>query len=684
MKYDISLLDRNTRFLLWQIKIQIVLAQMDLEDALVGVDKMPSTLMEEEEKCKDRNVLTQLHLHLSNEILQDMMKEKTAVALWAKLQQLCMSKTLTSKLHMKQCLYAHHLEEGVSVHEHLTMFKEILLDLQAIEVHYDKENLGERVSLFVEDKNEILMIIVRGHMNEILAKNLREDQDLQTEGKQPEQSSEANVVENYNDGKLLVASANNPNVSEEWILDFGCTFHMSLNRDWFTTYEAMSEGVVLIGNDASCKIASIDMIKIKMFDGAIRTPSSVEHVPELKRNLILLSTLDSRGHKYTTESRVLKISKGSLVVIKGQRNTAKLYVLQGLTITSDANVDSFSLSDDDGPSRVPSRGGANYMLTVISDFSRKQSPSTHVKQVELQIDPESTTESTPHVSIKTQSRVASSPQYSITKNKLRREIKPPKRYGLWVLQVKLSKGKMIVRCKWVFKKKEKTLGIEKKTGYKARLVAKGYNQIPGVDFIDVFSPVVEHSLIRDLLETKDEDEIRKVKAQFSKEFEMKDLGVAKKILGMKILRDRKTCKLYLSQKGYIKKVFRRFNMQNAKPIRTNDVCLQFGRTRDGVIGYVDSDFVGALDKRRSLIGKDLQISTVFCDSQSVIFLTKDQIFHERTKNFDVRYHFVCDIIARRDIVVSKVSTHDNPTDMMTKPLHITKFEHCLDLVGVHC
>ena len=35
---------------------------------------------------------------------------------------------------------------------------------------------------------------------------------------------------------------------------------------------------------------------------------------------------------------------------------------------------------------------------------------------------------------------------------------------------------------------------------------------------------------------------------------------------------------------------------------SNSVCLQFGRTRDGVVGYVDSDYAGDLDKRRSLTG----------------------------------------------------------------------------------
>ena len=57
------------------------------------------------------------------------------------------------------------------------------------------------------------------------------------------------------------------------------------------------------------------------------------------------------------------------------------------------------------------------------------------------------------------------------------------------------------------------------------------------------------------------------------------------------------------------------------------------------------------------------------------------MFHERTKHIDVRYHFVHEVIACGDIVVTKLSTRDNPADMMTMTLLITKFEYCLDLVG---
>ena len=60
------------------------------------------------------------------------------------------------------------------------------------------------------------------------------------------------------------------------------------------------------------------------------------------------------------------------------------------------------------------------------------------------------------------------------------------------------------------------------------------------------------------------------------------------------------------------------------------------------------------------------------------------MFYERIKHIDVRYHFVRDVITRGDITVSKISTHDNLADIVTKSLPIAKFEHCLDLVGVRC
>ena len=71
-----------------------------------------------------------------------------------------------------------------------------------------------------------------------------------------------------------------------------------------------------------------------------------------------------------------------------------------------------------------------------------------------------------------------------------------------------------------------------------------------------------------LIASKDKAEINKLKEKLKAEFEMKDLGEAKKILGMEIVRDQKRFELRLTQKEYIKKVLCRFNMENAKALNT--------------------------------------------------------------------------------------------------------------------
>jgi hypothetical protein len=58
----------------------------------------------------------------------------------------------------------------------------------------------------------------------------------------------------------------------------------------------------------------------------------VRYIPGMSRNLISLSTLDAEGFKYSDSGGVLKVSKGSLVCLVGDMNSAKLYVLRGSTL----------------------------------------------------------------------------------------------------------------------------------------------------------------------------------------------------------------------------------------------------------------------------------------------------------------------------------------------------------------
>ena len=106
------------------------------------------------------------------------------------------------------------------------------------------------------------------------------------------------------------------------------------------------------------------------------------------------------------------------------------------------------------------------------------------------------------------------------------------------------------------------------------IMSLGYNRLNS-DPCAYFKRFGENNFVILLLYVDDmlvagpnKDHIQELKAQLAREFEMKDLGSANKILGMQIYRDRINRKIWLSQKNYLKKILRRFNMQDCKSIST--------------------------------------------------------------------------------------------------------------------
>ena len=481
--------------------------------------------------------------------------------------------------------------------------------------------------------------------------------------------------------------------------------------------------------------------------------------------------------------------------------------------------------------------------------------------------------------------------------------------------VQLPKGKRPLRNKWVYRLKTNESSSQPR--YKARLVVKGFSQKKGVDFEEIFSPVVKMSSIRVVLSIaasqnleveqmdvktaflhgdleeeiymeqpegfmvkgkeslvcrlnkslyglkqaprqwykkfesfmidqgytrtttdhcvfmkkfnsgefiilllyvddmlivgRDVKQIKELKIALSKSFSMKDLGPASQILGMKIIRDRKSQKLWLSQERYVERVLERFNMSKAKAVcapltshfklssaqcpkseadkeemkkvpyasavgslmyamvctrpdiahavgvvsrylsnpgkdhwsavkwilrylrGTSRLCLQFGGDCISALeGFSDADMAGDLDSRKSTSGylityaggavswqsklqKCVALSTteaeyiavteackevlwmkkfleelgqeqeelkLYCDSQSAIHLSKNPMFHSRSKHIDVRYHWIRDVLESKQLKIEKIHTDDNASDMMTKALPNEKIVRCRRSAGV--
>nr|GEW86253.1 retrovirus-related Pol polyprotein from transposon TNT 1-94 [Tanacetum cinerariifolium] len=82
-------------------------------------------------------------------------------------------------------------------------------------------------------------------------------------------------------------------------------------------------------------------------------------------------------------------------------------------------------------------------------------------------------------------------------NTMEKEVESLYKNETWEL-VKLPKEKRVISCKWLFKVKDCIPGVESNR-YKAQYVVRRFDQLEGIDFNEVFSPIVRHTSIRVLL-----------------------------------------------------------------------------------------------------------------------------------------------------------------------------------------
>jgi hypothetical protein len=165
-----------------------------------------------------------------------------------------------------------------------------------------------------------------------------------------------------------------------------------------------------------------------------------------------------------------------------------------------------------------------------------------------------------------------------------------------------------------------------------------------------------------------------------------------------------------------------------------DYNITFARQKSdlSIVRYVDTDYVGDLDDRRSstdyvftlagrpncwrsMIQSTITMSTIeaeymaaakaakealwlrglvrelgiqqcgvqfHCDSHSVIYLANNQVYHARAKHIDVRFHKIRELVATGELLLENIHTFENAANMLTKPVTTIKFKHRLDLINV--
>ncbi|KAK1670770.1 hypothetical protein QYE76_058929 [Lolium multiflorum] len=388
---------------------EAILAQSsDLDEAIDAFGEKAKDTWTDAEKRKDRKALSLIQLHLSNNILQEVLQEKTTAELWVKLEEICLSKDLTGRLHVKMKLFSHKLQEGGSAES--SSFK-----AEALEVRGRTE---QRDNYY--------------HNNRDKSKGDR--------GRSKSKGREFSAYAHVDNGKLEPAVK---------CIFLGYGSGVKAYRLWNpeTKKIVLSRNVVfneavMFNDSPSTDISdAIDSPDVSD-DEQHRIGVQVEHA---KENENVVPETNNDDNDVPPSPPFVQRQGRSIAADRPKRN-----ITPPTRLIQECDIVVYALSC--------------------------------AEQVEHDIEPATYTEAIASVDKEKWVGAMQEEMQSLEKN------------GTWDV-VHLPKQKKAVRCKWIFKRKE-GLSPNEPPRFKARLVAKGFSQIPGVDYNDVFSPVVKHSSIR--------------------------------------------------------------------------------------------------------------------------------------------------------------------------------------------
>ena len=83
-----------------------------------------------------------------------------------------------------------------------------------------------------------------------------------------------------------------------------------------------------------------------------------------------------------------------------------------------------------------------------------------------------------------------------------------------------------------------------------------------------------------------------------------------------------------------------------------------------------------------LFDAEIDVTDILCDNQSCIKMTKNPVFHDKSKHIEVRYHFIQVMVQKGVVKLKYVPTEEQVADVLTKPLDHVKFDYFQDKLGV--
>lgn len=83
-----------------------------------------------------------------------------------------------------------------------------------------------------------------------------------------------------------------------------------------------------------------------------------------------------------------------------------------------------------------------------------------------------------------------------------------------------------------------------------------------------------------------------------------------------------------------------------------------------------------------LMGRDVQKFRLLVDNKSAIELSKNSVFHERSKHIDTRFHYIRECVSNGQVEIEHVRTDNQLADILTKALSRIRFVELRQRLGI--
>ena len=83
-----------------------------------------------------------------------------------------------------------------------------------------------------------------------------------------------------------------------------------------------------------------------------------------------------------------------------------------------------------------------------------------------------------------------------------------------------------------------------------------------------------------------------------------------------------------------------------------------------------------------LFDHEMDPTIIHCNNQSCVKLSENPVFHDRSKHIEIKYHYIRDMVQRKEVHVQYLPTHEQIVDIFTKPLAKTEFKYFCERLGL--